>query len=131
MYLLDTNICIFLKNKKPPHVLERLRAAIGEGVRLSSVSVGELQYGVYNSTNIERNRISLTEFLAPFEILDFDDSDAEAFGKIRSELKKTGKLIGPYDLMIGAQAISRNLILVTNNTSEFSRIEGLRIEDWK
>jgi tRNA(fMet)-specific endonuclease VapC len=131
VYLLDTNICIFLKNKKPPHVLERLRAAIGEGVRLSSVSVGELQYGVYNSTNIERNRISLTEFLAPFEILDFDDSDAEAFGKIRSELKKTGKLIGPYDLMIGAQAISRNLILVTNNTSEFSRIEGLRIEDWK
>jgi tRNA(fMet)-specific endonuclease VapC len=131
MYLLDTNICIFLKNKKPPHVLERLRSAIGDGVRLSSVSVAELQYGVYNSANIEKNRISLTEFLAPFEILDFDDNDAEAFGKIRSELKRIGRLIGPYDLMIAAQAIARDLILVTNNTSEFSRIERLKIEDWK
>lgn len=131
MYLLDTNICIFLKNNKPPHVLARLHGAIGAGVRLSSVSVAELQYGVYNSANIERNRISLTEFLAPFEILDFDDNDAEAFGKIRAELKKLGKMIGPYDMMIGAQAMARNLILVTNNTSEFERIDGLRLEDWK
>ena len=131
MYLLDTNICIFLKNKKPVHVLEKLRSVLDAGVFLSSISVGELQYGVYNSIHIERNRISLTEFLAPFNILEFDDSDAEVFGKIRSELKRKGELIGPYDMLIAAQALARRLILVTNNTAEFCRVEGLRIEDWK
>ena len=131
MYLLDTNICIFLKNRKPVHVLEKLRSVLDDGVFLSSISVGELQYGVYNSIHIERNRISLTEFLAPFNILEFDDSDAEVFGKIRSELKRKGALIGPYDMLIAAQALARRLILVTNKTAEFSRVEGLRIEDWK
>ena len=131
MYLLDTNICIFLKNKKPVHVLEKLRSVLDDGVFLSSISVGELQYGVYNSIHIERNRISLTEFLEPFDILEFDDSDAEVFGKIRSELKRKGELIGPYDMLIAAQALARRLILVTNNTAEFCRVEGLRIEDWK
>jgi tRNA(fMet)-specific endonuclease VapC len=83
------------------------------------------------SQNIEKNRISLTEFLAPFTIIDFDDNDAETFGKIRSRLKKQGKLIGPYDMLIAAQAITKNMILVTNNTEEFNRISELRIEDWK
>jgi len=131
MYLLDTNTCIFLKNKKPIHVLEKLRSVLDDGVFLSSVSVAELQYGVYNSIHIEKNRISLTEFLAPFDILDFDDSDAEVFGKIRFALKRKGELIGPYDMLIAAQALARRLILVTNNTDEFSRVEGLRLEDWK
>ena len=131
MYLLDTNTCIFLKNKKPVLVLEKLRNVLDDGVFLSSISVAELQYGVYNSTHIERNRISLTEFLAPFDILEFDDSDAEVFGKIRYALKRNGELIGPYDMLIAAQALARHLILVTNNTAEFSRVEGLRIEDWK
>jgi len=131
MYLLDTNTCIFLKNKKPIHVLEKLKSVIHERLYISSVTVGELQYGVYESTNIERNRISLTEFLAPFEILNFDDSDAEVFGKIRSALKRSGQIIGPYDMIIGAQAIAKNLILVTNNTKEFIRIAGIKLEDWK
>jgi len=131
MYLLDTNTCIFLKNKKPEHVLARLKAAIDDGVFLSSISVAEMQFGVYGSQNIEKNRISLTEFLAPFEILDFDDNDAEQFGKLRSELKKRGKIIGPYDMLIAAQALTRDLILVTNNTDEFGRVTGLKLEDWK
>jgi tRNA(fMet)-specific endonuclease VapC len=131
MYLLDTNICIFIKNKKPIHVLERLRNAIKDNVFLSSISVAELQFGVYHSQNIEKNRISLMEFLAPFEILDFDDNDAEKFGIIRAALKSQGRIAGPYDMLIAAQAISRSLILVTNNTEEFNRIDGLRIEDWK
>ena len=131
MYLLDTNTCIFLKNKKPVHVLEKLRSVLDDGVFLSSISVAELQYGVYNSTHIEKNRISLTEFLAPFDILEFDDGDAEIFGKIRFALKRSGELIGPYDMLIAAQALARHLVLVTNNTAEFSRVEGLRIEDWK
>ena len=131
MYLLDTNTCIFIKNKKPIHVLEKLHSVIEQKICLSSISVAELLFGVYNSQNIEKNRISLTEFLAPFEIIDFDDIDAEHFGILRSQLKKEGKLIGPYDMLIAAQAIARNLILVTNNKDEFKRIKNLKIEDWK
>ncbi len=71
MYLLDTNICIFIKNRKPLYVLERLRNVLEQTVYLSSITVAELQFGVYNSQNIEKTRISLTEFLAPFEIIDF------------------------------------------------------------
>ena len=131
MYLLDTNICIFIKNRKPIQVLERLHSIINSNVFISSISVAELQYGVYNSQNIEKNHISLVEFLAPFEIIDFDDNDAEQFGKIRAELKRTGRLIGPYDLLIAAQALAKNLILVTNNTDEFKRVNKLKLEDWK
>lgn len=131
MYLLDTNTCIFIKNRKPVHVLERLRTSLDKGVFLSSISVAEMQYGVYNSSNIEKNRIALTEFLAPFEILNFDDADAELFGRLRADLKSKGTIIGAYDMLIAAQAIARNLILVTNNTGEFKRIIGLKLEDWK
>lgn len=131
MYLLDTNTCIFIKNNKPLHVLEKLRSVLDQNVFLSSITVAEMQYGVYNSQNIEKNRISLTEFLAPFQIIDFDNRDAEFFGKIRSKLRKEGNLIGPYDMLIAAQALSRKLILVTNNVNEFERIPDLIIEDWK
>ena len=131
MYFLDTSTCIFIINKKPVHVLEKLRSVIEQKIYLSSITVAELQFGVYNSQNIEKNRISLTEFLAPFQIIDFDDIDAEHFGIIRSQLKKEGKLIGPYDMLIAAQAIAKDLILVTNNKDEFMRIKNLKIEDWK
>ena len=131
MYLLDTNICIFLMNKKPVRVLEKLKGCIDSGVHVSSITVAELQYGVYNSEYIEKNRISLLKFLTPFNILHFDDLDAEQFGKIRADLKKRGQIIGPYDMLLAAQALAKNLTLVTNNTKEFKRIKNLKIEDWK
>lgn len=131
MFLLDTNICAFLKNRKPPHVLEKLKAVIDRPIFVSSITVAELQFGVYNSSFPEKNRISLLEFLAPFQLLDFDDDDAEQFGMIKKNLKDKGTLIGPFDLLIASQALTKNLILVTNNTTEFKRIDGLRIEDWK
>jgi len=131
MYLLDTNICIFIINKKPVHVLDKLRSVIEQKIYISSITVAELQFCVYNSQHVEKNRISLTEFLAPFEIISFNDIDAEHFGIIRSQLKKEGKLIGPYEMLIAAQAVARKLILVTNNKDEFLRINELKIEDWK
>jgi len=131
MYLLDTNTCIFIINKKPSCVLNKLRSVVGQGIYLSSITVAELQCGVYNSQNIERNRIALTEFLTLFQILNFDDTDAEQSGIIRVQLKKAGKLIGPYDMLIAAQALVKDFILVTNNTEEFSRIKNLKLEDWK
>jgi len=131
MYLLDTNICIFLKNQKPKHVLDRLHKVIDQNLYISSITVAEMYFGVYNSQNIERNHVSLVEFLAPFKIIDFDDEDAKEFGRIRAKLKKEGKLIGPYDMQIAAQAIAKKLILVTNNTNEFMRVDGIKLEDWK
>ena len=131
MYLLDTNICIFLTNGKPPQVLEQLKAVIGQPLFISNITVAELQFGVYNSLYPERNRISLLEFLAPFQLLDFDDTDAEQYGRIRKNLKDRGMLIGPMDLLIAAQVLAKQLTLVTNNTAELKRIDGLQLEDWK
>ena len=131
MYLLDTNICIFLKNKKSPNVLQKIKENKHLGIYISSITVAELQFGVYNSKYMERNRISLIKFLTPFSVLNFDDRDAEEFGKIRTTLKNEGKIIGAYDMLIAAQALAKNLILVTDNTKEFCRIKTLTIEDWK
>ncbi|UTY34623.1 type II toxin-antitoxin system tRNA(fMet)-specific endonuclease VapC [Treponema putidum] len=131
MYLLDTNICIFLKNKKSPNVLHKIKEKKHLGIYISSITVAELQFGVYNSKYMERNRISLIKFLTPFSVLNFDDRDAEEFGKIRTSLKNEGKIIGAYDMLIAAQALAKNLILVTDNTKEFCRIKNLTIEDWK
>ena len=100
MYLLDTNICIFLKNRKSPQVLKKLKKHIYTGIYISSITVAELQFGVYNSDYVEKNKILLLQFLAPFYILNFDDNDAEQFGKIRSELKKRGKIIGSYSQLL-------------------------------
>ena len=130
MYLFDTNICIFIKNGKHPRILDRLHGAMDKDIYVSSITIAELQYGVYNSQHVERNRVSLTEFLAPFSILNFDDDDAEEFGRIRSNLKQRGQPVGAYNMLIAAQAISKNLILVTNNIAEFSRIKNLKVEDW-
>ena len=131
MYLLDTNICIFLKNKKSPNVLQKIKENKHLGIYISSITVAELQFGIYNSKYMERNRISLIKFLTPFSVLNFDDRDAEEFGKIRTTLKNEGKIIGAYDMLIAAQALAKNLILVTDNTKEFCRIKNLTIEDWK
>ena len=131
MYLLDTNICIFLKNKKSPNVLQKIKENKHLGIYISSITVAELQFGVYNSKYMERNRIALIKFLTPFSVLNFDDRDAEEFGKIRTTLKNEGKIIGAYDMLIAAQALAKNLILVTDNTKEFCRIKNLTIEDWK
>lgn len=131
MYLLDTNTCVFLIKNKPARVLDILRSVLTKSIFVSSITVAELQFGVYNSGKVKKNRISFAEFLAPFQILDFDGQDAEWYGKIRAQLKKEGNLIGPYDLLIASQALAKGLVLVTNNTNEFSRVEGLKIEDWK
>jgi tRNA(fMet)-specific endonuclease VapC len=130
MYLIDTNICIFAINIKPANVLEAIKENSKKGIYISSLTVAELEYGVENSKKIENNRLALLKFLSIFNILSFDDSDAIHYGRLKAKLKKGGKLIGPIDMLLAAQALSKGLILVTNNTDEFDRVEGLRIEDW-
>lgn len=131
MYLLDTNICIFIINKRPARVLEKLYKRRNERLFISSITVGELQYGVYHSSAVESNRIALAEFLTQFELLDFNSAAAEYYGIIRAQLQSKGQIIGPYDMLIAAQALANDLILVTNNQREFQLIKQLKLEDWK
>jgi tRNA(fMet)-specific endonuclease VapC len=130
MYLLDTNICIYIINKNPGSVVERIKQLKPSQVKISAISLGELEYGVSKSRNRERNRNALVNFVSGFDILPFDDRDAEVFGIIRAELERRGQVIGSYDMQIAAQAISHGIILVTNNTGEFERIKEIKIENW-
>lgn len=130
MYLLDTNICIFAIKNKPKNVLEVIKEKSRKGIYISSLTIAELEYGVANSNQVENNRIALLKFISIFKVLNFDDSDAIPYGKLKTDLKKKSKIIGPIDMLLAAQAISKDLIFVTNNIKEFERIEGLKIEDW-
>ena len=130
MYLLDTNICIYIIKKKPPEVIKKLKSKSLDDIFISSITVAELEYGAAKSDFPEKNKISLIEFLSIFNILPFNDKDAVEFGIIKADLSKKGKIIGPMDLLISAQAKSRKLILVTNNVKEFERIPDIRIENW-
>ena len=129
-YLLDTNTCIYIINKKPPSAVKRIRTKRPEEVAVSTITIAELEYGVARSKFPERNRVALMEFLLPFTILEFDQNAATYYGIIRSSLDSLGKPIGAMDTLLAAQARSRDLILVTNNEKEFRRVEGLHIENW-
>lgn len=130
IYLLDTNFCIYIINKKPPAVVKRIQSKQPEQIAISSITIAELEYGIVRSRYPDRNRIALLEFLIPFMILDFDQMASVVYGWIRSFLESKGKPIGPMDLLLAAQAKSRNMILVTNNEKEFNRIDGLQTENW-
>lgn len=129
-YLIDTNICIYIMNKRPKFVIKKFRQSEPGEISISAISVSELQYGVSKSANPPKNEQRLYEFLLPFEILPYDESASKSYGNIRFRLGKTGRTIGPLDMLIGTHALSRGLILVTNNEKEFARIPGLRIENW-
>jgi len=130
MYLLDTNICIYIIKKKPVDVLKTVKTKSKKDIYISSITVAELEYGVAKSRFPEKNKIALIGFLSIFTILPFDDADAVEYGIMRAELEKKGKIIGPMDLLLAAQAKKKRLIIVTNNTREFERLEGLKIENW-
>ena len=128
-YLLDTNICIYIINNRPEKVLRRFRKERIGNIGISSITASELTYGVIKSGS-ERNRQALEMFLAPLEIYPFDESVIWQYGEVRADLEKQGKPIGALDTMIAAHALALNAILVTNNTREFSRAEGLHCENW-
>ena len=132
-YCLDTNVCIDIINGRSAAVRKRLGEVLGEGsvVCVSSVVLHELWYGVAKSKQVESNTSRVQAFLSgPFEILAWDDADARAAGEVRALLEKEGQMIGAYDALIAAQAIRRGITLVTANTREFKRIDGLMWEDW-
>ena len=128
-YLLDTNICIYIINSRPETVLQRFRKERIGNIGISSITASELTYGVIKSGSA-RNRLALEMFLAPLEIHPFDESVIWHYGEVRAYLEKQGKPIGALDTMIAAHALALNSILVTNNTREFNRVDGLHYENW-
>jgi tRNA(fMet)-specific endonuclease VapC len=130
IYMLDTNTCVFLMKGRPASVRQHLESLLGERVCLSSVVVSKLWFGVHNSRLKEKNKQALQHFLEPFEELPYGHAANEIYGRRRAALKIIGTPIGPLDMLIAAHALSENAILVTNNLKEFSRIDGLRLEDW-
>ena len=130
MHLLDTNICIYFMKNKYPQLTHKILSCAPSDLTISSITVFELEYGAAKSNWGERTRQKLAMFLAPFNILPFETEDAVAAGKLRGYLEKQGIGIGSYDVLIAAQGLSRNLIVVTHNTGEFNRVPELRLEDW-
>ena len=129
-YLLDTNICINIINKKPVSVLKRLSQYRVDEVAISSITVSELEYGINKSKTSNNSRIALMEFLLSFRIVDYDSNAAREYGIIRAELERTGQPIGAMDYLLAAHAISLDLILVSNNLREFSKVNNLKFENW-
>ena len=128
-YLLDTNICIYLINERPKKVLAHFkRHSLGD-IGISSITASELAFGVAKSAS-SKNSAALEAFLLPLNVVDYDAGAAIIYGDIRATLEKQGKTIGPLDMLIAASALSRQLILVTNNEKEFRRVSKLKVENW-
>jgi tRNA(fMet)-specific endonuclease VapC len=131
LFLIDSNVCIRFLNGRSADLGRRLAGTTPAHVKLCSIVKAELLFGAYRSNNASVAQAKLAQFFAPYESLPFDDLAAAEYGRIRGQLAREGTPIGPNDLMIAAIALSRQLILVTHNTGEFSRVPGLRIEDWE
>ena len=141
-YLLDTNICIYIINKKPEEVYQRFKKVNLDNIFISTISEYEIKYGVEKSQKSDHNKkivnvfqlsyflTSFNEFLGFLNILPFDSESASIAGSIRNTLEKKGQIIGPYDLLIASQALAKDIVLVTNNEKEFKRIKNLKVENW-
>lgn len=129
-YMLDTNVCIDYMRGKNEHLALKLRSCPSDDVCISSITLSELLFGVQNSSDPLKNRGALNKLLVKVNVLEYDSLASESYGLIRSDLTKRGCLIGPLDMLIASHAKSRQLILVTHNTSEFKRVRDLDIEDW-
>lgn len=129
MILLDTNICIYIINAKPPAVLARFQKYRLGDIGLCSVVAAELAFGVAKSGSA-RNRQALEMFLAPLTILPFDAVAVWVYGDLRADLERRGNPIGSLDTMIAAHALSQHALLITNNTREFAKVPGLRLDNW-
>jgi tRNA(fMet)-specific endonuclease VapC len=130
-YLLDTNVCIRYLNGRSVAIRERLRTTRVADIAVCSVVKAELFYGAMRSNNPEQSLARQQQFLNLFVSLPFDDAAALIYGHIRADLAASGTPIGPNDLQIASIARANSLILVTHNTGEFSRVDGLQIEDWE
>ena len=130
MYFLDSDICINLLRGKLPETYKRLKRSNPKLFGIPAVVAAELRTGALKSDDPKGGLLLLETFLAPFQIIPFDENCAVSYSKIRTKLEIDGQPIGPNDLFIAATAVANNAVLVTGNTREFVRVEGLDIENW-
>jgi len=130
IYLLDTNICIYALNRRPPEVLEKLRSISRSSVAVSVITVLELRQGAEKSQDPKKAHQKLDFFLSSIRSLPFDEDAALVAARIRAGLERQGRPIGDLDSLIAAHALAQDLILVTNNLREFQRVPDLRAENW-
>ncbi len=129
-YYLDTNICVYYIKGKYPKLLEKLLSKHPNDIKIPAIVKAELIYGAQKSERKEKNEEVIRKFLLPFEIIAFGDKQSEIYGKIRADLEKKGKIIGPNDLLIASIVLSEDGILVTNNEKELKKVKELKIENW-
>ncbi len=130
-YMLDTNAIIMAARHPDWPISQRIKSRLGKDLCISSVTYGELEYGIQKSSAPERNRVAVMQLLLGIRILSFDAKAAAHFGDIFADLERRGQRIGDRDMLIAGHARSLGFTLVTNNLREFSRVEGLLCEDWK
>lgn len=128
-FMLDTNIAIYVIKRKPPEVLATFNLHADQ-MAISSITLAELLHGVEKSEFVERNLRKVEDFVSRLEVLDYTRGASAHYGDIRADLERKGTIIGVNDLHIAGHARSEGLILVTNNLSEFERVEGLRTVNW-
>ena len=128
-YMLDTNIAIYVIKRRPSELLITFNRYAGH-MCISTITLGELMHGVEKSSNPERNLRNVEDFVSRLDVLGYDDAAASHYGEIRANLERKGTLIGVNDLHIAGHARSQGLVLVSTNTREFERVEGLRLMDW-
>ena len=130
MYMLDTNICIYLINNKHPELAQKIANVPSDNIYISTITQAELEYGVSKSKNPVKNALALAKFLSVIRVIDFNTEAAQAYGDIRADLEQKGKLIGLMDMLIAGHAKSKGFIIITNNIREFERVERLNLENW-
>ena len=129
-FLLDTNICIYIREKRPEEVLRRFRKLRAGEAALSAITFGELLYGANKSAQRAAALERLRELIHVLPALPLPEAAAEAYGTIRADLEAKGAVIGNNDLWIAAHALAADLTLVSNNLREFRRVSGLRLQNW-
>jgi tRNA(fMet)-specific endonuclease VapC len=130
LYMLDTDTCSYIMKRSHPTVLKRLQAVPVSDVCMSVITKAALLYGVEVSARRGQDAAAVAAFLPYVEAVDFSDDAALHYAEIRATLKKRGALIGANDLLIAAHARARGLVLVTNNTAEFQRVDNLELDNW-
>ena len=130
MYMLDTDICIYIINKKSIELAKKIASVPADEVCISVITQAELEYGVSKSQYPAKNAQALAKFLSVIEVVDFDDEAAQTYGQVRANLERKGAVIGNMDMLIAGHAKSKGYILITNNEQEFKRVDGLTVENW-
>jgi tRNA(fMet)-specific endonuclease VapC len=130
LYMLDTNICIYIRRKRPKEAMERFRKLKRGDAVISAITLGEMYLGIEKSNERDRMHDALLDLTTLIPVVAVDASVARSYGSLRAALERRGEMIGANDLWIAAHALSIRVTLVTNNRKEFDRVRGLTVENW-